>query len=173
MEDLFLMNRDLIRKLFTYVCSQCTAVEDPISNVACLFLNGKLLVSFGVSGISFFENGVVFPYFYLTREQRQYLYSIASSIERNETVPHRYRLCNGCIILTQYSGKTFDQKLVWRVLLESVAGSKKHQDCTRLLANIVIQRVLCRVHHTRDMMKCVYDMSDELFSDAQQSSGLQ
>ena len=165
MEDLFFRNPEHLRKMFVYMCSQCTALEDPISNVACLFLQGRLHVSFGVSGIAFFENGIIFPYFYLTRQQRQYLYTISSGIASNpsHSNPQRYRFCNGCLILTDYSGKSLDQRLVWQTILGCVAASSKHKGCLRLLANVVIQRVLCRAQHSKDIIAHVYEMSDEIF----------
>jgi hypothetical protein len=173
MEELFLRSVPHLRKMFTYMCSQCTAPEDPISNMACQFLHGRLHISFGVSGISFFEDGVIYPYFYLTREQRQYLYSIAGAIARD---PHaeelqapalqqrqRYRFCNGCLILTDFTGKTLDPRLVWRVILECVAASPKHQECVKMLANVVIQRILCRAQHSKDVVAYVYELADEIF----------
>ena len=167
METLFLSNQAHIRKMFTYMCSQCTAPEDPISNMACQFLHGKLHISFGVSGIAFFEDGIIYPYFYLTREQRQYLYSIAGAIaseSQADNPQQRYRFVNGCLVLTDYTGKTLDQRLVWRVLLECVATSQKHQDCLRMLANVVIQRILCRTHHSKEMIEHVFKLSDEIFT---------
>ena len=171
MEELFLRNVQHLRKMFTYMCSQCTAPEDPISNMACQFLHGRLHVSFGVSGVSFFEDGVIYPYFYLTREQRQFLYSIAGAIARDpqhaeeslRQQQHRYRFCNGCLVMTDFTGKTLDQRLVWRVILECVAASPKHQDCLRMLANVVIQRILCRAQHSKDMVAYVYELAEEIF----------
>ena len=163
MDDLFLRNPAHLRKMFTYMCSQCTAPEDPISNMACQFLHSRLQIAFGVSGVSFFEDGVIYPYFYLAREQRQYLYSIASAIARETECAQRYRFCNGCLILTDYTGKTLDQRLVWRMILECVAASPKHQDCLRMLANVVIQRVLCRLQHSKDVVAFVYELADEIF----------
>jgi len=127
MEDLFLNNTQHLRKMFTYMCSQCTAPDDPITNIAQKFLQNKLHVSFGVSGIAFFEDGIIYPYFYLTREQRQYLYSIASSITREKECAQRYKLCNGCIVLTDFTGKMLDQRTVWKMILQSVAESQKHK----------------------------------------------
>jgi hypothetical protein len=165
MEELFFRDPEHLRKLFVYMCSQCTALEDPISNVACMFLQGRLHISFGVSGIAFFENGIIFPYFYLSRQQRQYLYTISSAIASNpsHSNPQRYRFCNGCLVLTDYSGKSLDQHLVWRMILGCVATSTKHRGCLRLLANVVIQRVLCRAQHSKDIIARVYEMSDEIF----------
>ena len=165
MDELFLHNPEHLRKMFIYMCSQCTALEDPISNVACQFLQGRLHVSFGVSGIAFFEDGVIFPYFYLTRKQRQYLYSIAAAIACNtpHESPQRYRFCNGCLVLTDFTGKCLVQKLVWRMILDCVATSPKHKGCLRLLSNVVIQRVLCRAQHSKDIMEYVYEMSEEIF----------
>ena len=166
MDTLFLQNTEHLSKMFTYMCSQCTAPEDPISNIACQFLHCKLQIAFGISGISFFEDGVIYPYFYLTREQRQYLYSIASSIARETESPQRYRFCNGCLILTDFTGKTLDQRVVWRMILECVAASPKHQACLRMLANVVIQRVLCRLQHSKDVIGYVYELADEIFPDS-------
>jgi carboxypeptidase C (cathepsin A) len=115
--------------------------------------------------VSFFEDGVIYPYFYVTREQRQYLYSIASSIARETECTQRYRFCNGCLILTDYTGRTLDQRVVWRMILECVAASSKHQDCLQMLANVVIQRVLCRLQHSKDVITYVYELTDELFGD--------
>ncbi len=106
---------------------------------------------------------MIYPYFYLTRQQRQYLYSIASSIARETECVQRYRFCNGCLILTDYTGKTLDQRVVWRMILECVAASPKHQDCLRMLANVVIQRVLCRLQHSKDVVSYVYELVEELF----------
>jgi hypothetical protein len=145
------------------MCGQCTSPEDPISNMACQFLNSKLQIAFGVSGVSFFEDGVIYPYFYLTKAQRQYLYSIASSISRETDCTQRYRFCNGCLILTDYTGKTLDQRIVWRMILECVVASPKHQHCLRMLANVVIQRVLCRLQHSKDVIAYVYELVDEMF----------
>ena len=166
MESPFLQNPAHIKKMFIYMCSQCTAPADPISNMACQFLYGRLHISFGVSGIAFFEDGIIFPYFYLTREQRQYLYSVSNAIA-NETVPcpEKYRFCNGCLILTDYTGRTLDQRFVWRVILECVASSKKHQHCLRVLANVVIQRILCRVQLSRDVIQYVHALADEIFKE--------
>ena len=167
MDALFFQNPEHLRKMFIYMCSQCTALEDPISNVACQFLQGRLHISFGVSGIAFFEDGIIFPYFYLTRQQRQYLYSISSAITCNtpQENPHRYRFSNGCLVLTDFTGRVLDQKLVWRTILGCVASSTKHRICLRLLANVVIQRVLCRAQHSKDVIAYVYQMSDEIFDD--------
>jgi hypothetical protein len=163
MEDLFLSSHAHLKKMFTYMCQQCTALEDPISNVACQFLHGRLHISFGVSGVAFFEDGIIFPYFYLRREQRQFLYQIASAIACDMPSPLRYRFINGCIVLTDYSGKGLDQRLVWKMVLECVSESKKHQDCLRLLANVVIQRVMCRVPHSKDVVAFVGVLANEIF----------
>ena len=169
MEDLFLRNPAHLKKMFTYMCSQSTAPEDPISNMACQFLSNRLQIAFGVAGISFFEDGVIYPYFYLSREQRQYLYSIASSIARETECTQRYRFYNGCLVLTDYTGKTLDQRIVWRMILECVATSTKHQDCLRMLANVVIQRVLCRLQHSKDVVAYVYELTDEIFAEKDES----
>jgi len=164
MDTLFLSNEAHLRKMFIYMCSQCTAPEDPISNMACHFLHKRLHISFGVSGISFFEDGIIYPYFYLSREQRQYLYSIAGAISsESQDCPQRYRFCNGCLVLTSYTGQALDQRLVWRVILGCVVESKKHQDCLRMLADIVVQRILCKLQHSRDMVEYVYALTEELF----------
>jgi hypothetical protein len=167
MDELFFRNPEHLRRMFVYMCSQCTALEDPISNVACMFLQGRLHISFGVSGIAFFEDGIIFPYFYLTREQRQYLYSISSAIACNTPLesPQRYRFCNGCLVLTDFTGKTLDQRLVWRMILGCVATSTKHKGCLRLLANVVIQRVLCRATHSKDIIAHVYELCEEIFGE--------
>ena len=108
--------------------------------------------------------GIIYPYFYLTREQRQYLYSIAGAIASEKPdCPEKYRLCNGCLVLTEYTGKTLDQRLTWRVILECVSHSKKHRDYIRTLANVVIQRILCRAQHSKDMIEHVYLLADEIF----------
>jgi hypothetical protein len=172
MDELFLHNPAHLRKMFTYMCSQCTAPEDPISNMACQFLHSRLHISFGVSGVTFFEDGIIYPYFYLTREQRQYLYSIAGAIARDELCPQqRYRFCNGCLVLTDYTGKTLDQRLVWRVILECVAASSKHQTCLKMLANVVIQRILCRAQHSKDVIAHVYELAEEIFPSTSSSGG--
>lgn len=163
MDELFLQNPAHLRKLFTYLCSQCIAPEDPISNTACQMLQGRLLISFGVSGISFFEDGVIYPYFYLSREQRQYLYSIAGAISSGAECKQRHRFCNGCLVLTDYTGKALDRKLMWRVVLECVAGSAKHKDCLRMLADVVVQRILCKCPQPNDMRSYVYGLVEELF----------
>ena len=153
-------------------CSQCTAPEDPVSNMACQFLHGRLHISFGISCITFFEDGIIYPadypYFYLTREQRQtrrqYLYSIAGAIASEKPdCPEKYWLCNGCLVLTEYTGKTLDQRLTLRVILECVSQSKKHRDYIRTPANVVIQRILCRAQHLKDMIEHVYLLADEIF----------
>ena len=51
------------------------------------------------------------------------------------------------------------------MILGCVATSSKHKDCLRLLANVVIQRVLCRAQHSKDIMEHVYKMSDEIFGE--------
>jgi len=163
MDELFLCSPAHLKKMFTYMCQQCTALEDPISNVACQFLHGRLHISFGVSGIAFFEDGIIYPYFYLARPQRQYLYQIASAIACDIPSPQRYRFVNGCVVLTDYSGRGLDQRLVWRMVLECVSESKKHRDCLRLLANVVIQRVMCRVPHSKDVVAFVGTLANEVF----------
>jgi hypothetical protein len=163
MDTLFLQSPAHLKKMFTYMCQQCTALEDPISNVACQFLNGRLHVSFGISGVAFFEDGIIFPYFYLQRPQRQYLYQIASAIACDQTSPERFRFVNGCIVLMDYNGKNLDPKLVWQMVLECVSESKKHRDCLRLLANVVIQRVMCRVPHSKDIVAFVGGLAQKVF----------
>jgi hypothetical protein len=66
-------------------------------------------------------------------------------------------------VLTDYSGKSLDQKLVWRMILDCVATSSKHRNCLRLLSNVVIQRVLCRARHSKEITAYVYQLSDEIF----------
>jgi hypothetical protein len=169
MDSLFLQNPGHLRKMFIYMCSQCTAPEDPISNMACHFLHKKLHISFGVSGISFFEDGIIYPYFYLSREQRQFLYSVAGAIaSESQEPPHRYRFSNGCLVLTEFTGQTLDQKLMWRVILECVAESKKHQGCLRMLADVVVQRILCKIQHSRDVIEHVYELTEEIFGNKAQ-----
>ena len=75
-EELFLENQDHLKKMFVYMCQQCTALEDPISNVACQFLSGRLHISLGVSGVAFFEDGIIYPYFYMSQTQRRFLYQL-------------------------------------------------------------------------------------------------
>ena len=162
-DSLFLQDAAHMRKMYTYMCQQCTALEDPISNVACQFLSGRLQISFGVSGVAFFEDGIIYPYFYMTREQRRFLYSIASAIACDMQPKHRYRFCNGCIVLVDHSGKILDQRLVWRMILDCVASSPKHKECLRLLAKVVVQRVMCRVAHSKDMLAHVCSLTDEIF----------
>jgi len=167
MEALFFDNQAHLSKMFTYMCSQCTAPEDPISNMACHFLHRKLFVSLGVAGMTFFEDGIIYPYFYLTREQRQFLYSIASAISRDpKDCPLSYRFCNGCMVLTDYTGRALDQKLMWRVILMCVSESKKHGECLRMLANVLVQRVLCKIQLSKDMIEYVHQLVDELFTEA-------
>ena len=167
MEALFFDNQAHLSKMFTYMCSQCTAPEDPISNMACHFLHRKLFVSLGVAGMTFFEDGIIYPYFYLTREQRQFLYSIASAISRDpKDCPLSYRFCNGCMVLTDYTGRALDQKLMWRVILMCVSESKKHGECLRMLANVLVQRVLCKIQLSKDMIEYVHQLVDELFMEA-------
>jgi len=165
MENLFFDNQAHLSKMFTYMCSQCTAPEDPISNMACHFLHRKLFISLGVAGITFFEDGIIYPYFYLSREQRQYLYSIASAISRDpKDCPLSYRFCNGCMILTDFTGRTLNQKLMWRVILMCVSESKKHGECVHMLANVLVQRVLCKIQLSKDMIEYVHHLVDELFT---------
>lgn len=118
-----------------------------------------------MSGISFFEDGIILPYRRLTHAQRELLYSIAASISRDapSACHHRYRFVNGCLILPDYSGRTLDQRLVWRVVLKCVAASDKHADNLRLLSNVVIQRVMCRVQHSKDVMAYVHELADDMF----------
>ena len=52
---------------------------------------------------------------------------------------------------------------MWRIILDCVATSSKHKDCLRILANVVIQRVLCRAQHSKDVVSHVYQLSDEIF----------
>lgn len=163
MDKLFLQSPVHLKKMFIYMCQQCTALEDPISNVACQFLHGRLHISFGVSGIAFFEDGIIFPYFYMQRPQRQYLYQIASAIACEQPPVERFRFINGCIVLSEYSGRNLDPKMVWRMVLECVSESKKHRDCLRLLANVVIQRVMCRVPHSKDIVAYVGVLAAEMF----------
>ena len=163
MDKLFLQSPAHLKKMFIYMCQQCTALEDPISNVACQFLHGRLHISFGVSGIAFFEDGIIFPYFYMQRPQRQYLYQIASAIACEQSPVERFRFINGCVVLSEYSGRNLDPKLVWRMVLECVSESKKHRDCLRLLANVVIQRVMCRVPHSKDIVAYVGVLAADMF----------
>jgi len=162
-EDLFLRDPEHLRKMFTYMCQQCTALEDPICNVACQFLSGRLHVSFGVSGMALFEDGIIYPYFYMSKPQRRFLYRIASPIACDTPCAERFRLCNGCVVLTDYGGRTLDQRVVWRMIMRCVAASAKHADCLCLLAKVVAQRVLCRVAHSKDMVAFVCQLTDEVF----------
>jgi hypothetical protein len=162
-DTLFLRDVAHLKKMFIYMCQQCTALEDPISNVACQFLSGRMHVSFGISGLALFEDGIIYPYFYMSKPQRRLLYKIAGPIACDKPCSQRYRFCNGCVILTDYSGKTLDQRLVWQMVLQCVAASSKHQDCLRLLAKVVVQRVLCRVAHSKDMVSYVCQLTDEVF----------
>jgi hypothetical protein len=52
------------------------------------------------------------------------------------------------------------------MILECVVASPKHQDCLRMLANVVIQRVLCRLQHSKDVIAYVYELVDEMFGSA-------
>jgi hypothetical protein len=101
MDNLFLSNplaEHLISKMFTYMFLQCTAPKDSISKMACQFL----------SGVSYFKDCVIYQYFYLLREQRQYLFLIASAITRETECSQQYKFCNDCLILIDYTGKTIN-----------------------------------------------------------------
>ena len=54
------------------------------------------------------------------------------------------------------------------MILGCVATSSKHKGCLRLLANVVIQRVLCRAQHSKDIVAHVYQLSDEIFKEEEE-----
>jgi hypothetical protein len=78
---------------------------------------------------------------------------------------------------------------VWKMILESVAESQKHkvcwylfidciwksnhsltnnpplQDCLRMLANVLIQRIMCRTKHSKDVMTHVHSLANEIFGE--------
>ena len=159
MNELFIENEAFLCKLFTYMCSQSTAIEDPISNTAAVMLRSKLLIAIGVAGISFFENTIIFPYFHMTRQQREYLFELASNISK-----HRHRFCNGCIILTEFSDRTIDPVMVWTVIFQAIASSKKHAKCMPILVSVVTQRIMSNVHHTRHVMDKVHNLAAQMFN---------
>jgi hypothetical protein len=38
-----------------------------------------------------------------------------------------------------------------------------------MLANVVIQRVLCRLQHSKDVVAYVYELTDEIFAEKDES----
>ena len=51
---------------------------------------------------------------------------------------------------------------MWCVILECVAQSEKQGDCIHILAYVVIQRILWKTQHSKDV-SFVYALADEIF----------
>jgi hypothetical protein len=162
-DRMFLRDDAFLGKLFSYMCSHNTAPEDPITNTAVTFLHGKIQPTLSAFGLSVFEDPIIFPFFRLSSEQRLFLFEVASRVASPGGVQgFRFKISNKCLTLVEFSSRQLDQRQVWNMILRRVYSSKKHTGCLRLLSNVVIQRVCCRVQHGRDVLDYIHRRADEL-----------
>lgn len=164
MDEHFFLNEANIMKIFIYHCQHSIYIDDAITQTICMFMDKRITLTMGISGVSFFTNNVIFPYYYLTESQRNLLYEFVASASCETISRGFYRLSNGCITMTAMNDKKLDLRLVWRVVLRCIQRDEQHKKLHRMLASVILQRVLCKIAIGKEDRKYMQDSIESTFS---------
>ena len=162
---LFLTPAALERTL-AYMCR--TFTQDPITESVKIMLTCPVQFHVSRFGVGMFKGCGVFPFTYMTKEQRQWLHELVRAIGAEgyhsalmADEPLVYTIENDRIFFK--GGEMLDSKLVFEILLKSMAKSGEDPSRLRLLVSLLLQRIGCRVPIGRDTIAFVHELSESVF----------
>ena len=176
MEELsaLFLGPESLKRVLTYMCR--AMAQDPITEAMRVMLTTPIQFHVSRYGLGLFKGSAVFPYTYMSAEQRVWLHDVVrairgggnhSALSRLER-PLTYTIENDRIFF--HGGGAGDRPTrlaptdVFDALLGAMAESKHTTpDRLQLLMGLLLQRIGCRVHVCRETLVHVQRRSAELF----------
>ena len=174
MEELttLFLTTDSLKRVLTYMCRSLN--QDPITETLRVMLTSPIQFHLSRYGLGLFKGSAVFPYTYMTPEQRVWLYELVRAIrgDSNHTALNRLedpltftaendRIFLGGASLQPVKLAPTD---VFDALMAAMAESRHTTpDRLKLLMNLLLQRIGCRVNIRRETLVHIQQRSDELF----------
>ena len=162
LENLFLSKESLLR-IMTYMCRNGT---DPIVETLVIMLTKEIQFAVNRYGLVLFK-GHVFPFSYMTPEQRHCLYTlVAHVVDRQHSAfacvddPLTFDVEDGHVVFTPVLRLTFEQ--VFDVLITALERTKRS---SRTLCNVILQKLSSRMTITREKLLYVNEKSKSLSPD--------
>lgn len=171
MEELnaLFLSPDSLCRVLTYMCRAVT--QDPITEATRVMLTTPIQFHLSRHGLGLFKNSAVFPFTYMTLEQRTWLYELVRAIrgDSNHSAlsrledPLEYTVENDRIFFT-HPAIRLAPTTVFDALLKAMAESKHATpDRLKLLISLLLQRIGCRVNVSRETLLHIQTKSTELF----------
>ena len=160
LRELFL-SPEALQRILAYMCRGTN--QDPIVEAVRTMLTVPVQFHVSKHGLGLFKGWGVFPYTFMTGHQRNWLYDLlhamGGSMHHSALAcisdPLEYMAENDRIF---FKGPTIqlDPKLVFDVLIQSIKDSGSSEPARlRLLLNLLIQRIGCKVSVSRDTLQHV------------------
>lgn len=167
MEDLvrLFLNNDSLLRIMTYMCRDG---NDPIVNTVHVMLTSDIQFAVGIYGLRLFKNHKhVFPFVYMDGEQRHCLHQlVAHVVDKQHSAyaslenPLEFDVEDGHVVFRPVM--KLPPRQVFDVLLVALQRSKRG---SRLLCNILLQKLAAKMIVHKDMLEYIYGRCEELFSD--------
>lgn len=155
-----------LERVLAYMCR--TSTQDPITESIKIMLTCPVQFHVSRFGLGVFKGCGVFPFTYMTKEQRQWLHELVKAIGGEgyhsalmSTEPLVYTVENDRIFFK--GGEPLDAKIVFEVLLRSMAKTDEKKERLKILTNLLLQRIGCRVVIGRDTLAHVHELSERIF----------
>lgn len=156
LEETFLSEESLLR-IMTYMCR---SGADPIVSTLHTMLTSDIQFAMGKYGLVLFK-GHVFPYTYMTVEQRHCLYLLALHAHDGQHSayavlenPLKFTAENGYIIFKPVH--RIPMQRVFDVLILALQRSKRSSPT---LCNILLQKLGAKIVLSREMLQYIYEKS--------------
>lgn len=170
MEDLIslFLNPDTLERVFLYMCKTAVTCADPITESVKAMLCNQIQFSVSRCGLGIIKGQPVFPYSFMTTEQRQWVYELVRAISNGDDHhsalarlddPLTYVVENERIIFRGTT--TLDAKVVFNVLLDCMFKSERDIHRIQLLNDLLLQRIGGRVQITRETLRHIQSRLEE------------
>lgn len=159
-----------LQQILAYMCR--SGSPDPISDSMRLMLSSPVHFHVSRFGLGLFKGVPVFPYTYMSNEQRTWLYDLMRAIrgDTNHSAlsrlddPLEYTTENDRIFFKDASMTRLEPKLVFDALIYSMTKSTHASPARlKLLVNLLLQRIGCRIQISRDTLTHVQSRTEALF----------
>jgi hypothetical protein len=163
------LTHDAIRRFILYACSLNTESADPVTDTFVTVMTEEVRYVVSRHGLTLFRGASPLPFTHMTAQQRHLIYEVVSSMRCEVPTysafarledPLTFSVENQRIVFHVKAGK-LDHRLVLGILADLVATSKRP---SRLLLNIMLQRLGARVHIAKDVHAHVAEQAATLFA---------
>lgn len=163
MEDLtaLFLNDESLLRIMTYMCRDGA---DPIVDTLYTMLNATVQFALNRYGLVLFRGHGVFPYAYMSVEQRQCLYQLAQHVcDKQHSAyaraddPLRFSIEDDHIVFAPTL--QLPQHQVFDVLIRALQQSKRGSP---MLCNIILQKLGTRMLLHKDSLAYIYEKSKAL-----------